>query len=375
MGNRSRTEKEDKMENRKKGSDEKISEKIKVSVVIPVYNAEKYLHKCIDSVWNQTLQGIEIVAVNDGSTDDSLSVLKKYQERLRSKEDREAALPVVSMKIYSKDNGGQSSARNMALEVLQGEYVAFLDSDDYLETDYLERLYVAAKRNQSDVVCSGQKRVDEEGNLIALIRYPVREDGSCILRRLNFSGKLYRRAYMESHHMRFAEGKTYEDNPFNLVMFFLARNFVVLPYEGYYQVVHQGSTTTKKIIKEKLPLLEIEAAVQYLAANESKINDKQLLEFTLLSFFTYFIFQANKKHHYLSLEDRESDIEVVMELCDYVKRILETYFPEYYHNIHLGLCKERDLSLSQRAGTWLLVRLIRSNLLKTFTRLYYKFSK
>lgn len=337
------------------------NKKWRISLIIPVYNAEKYLPKCLKSLENQSFQDFEVVFVNDGSTDRSLSILEAFAQKDEKR-----------FRIFSKENGGQSSARNLALPLVEGEYTTFLDSDDYLDEKYLEILYRAAKENDSDMVISGQKKVDEEGKVYLSIDYDTEKYPNCILRRLNFSGKLYRTEYMRKHKMRFAVGKTYEDNPFNFKMIFLAKNLMILPYSGYYQVGHPGSTTTKKIQEEKLPYEEIREAISYIMEHKNEINDYAIFEFTILSFFTYFIFQANKKHMYLNIEDRKSDTKVIMNLCDYVQEILNQYFPQYWKNKHIGIFKNPELQMSQRAGVWLFVKLCRMKMLKIFTKLYYK---
>jgi glycosyltransferase involved in cell wall biosynthesis len=107
----------------------------KVSIVIPVYNVEKYLRQCLDSVVNQTLKDIEIICVNDGSTDNSLQILEEYA----NKDDR--------IKIINKDNGGLSSARNAGLEIATGVYIGFVDSDDYIEIETYNEAYKLTSNN------------------------------------------------------------------------------------------------------------------------------------------------------------------------------------------------------------------------------------
>lgn len=106
----------------------------KVSVIVPVYNAERYLNQCISSIANQTLSDIEIIAINDGSTDDSLNVLDELSIKYKGK-----------LKIYSKENGGAGSARNIGIENACGEFIKFVDADDYLNVDILEKMYTIAK--------------------------------------------------------------------------------------------------------------------------------------------------------------------------------------------------------------------------------------
>lgn len=112
----------------------------KVSIIIPVYNVEKYLKRCLDSIIRQTYKNLEIICVNDGSPDSSLEILRKYE-----KQDSR-------IKIVDKENGGVSSARNSGIRAMTGEYVIFVDADDWLEKDAVEKLYQIAKKETVDIV-------------------------------------------------------------------------------------------------------------------------------------------------------------------------------------------------------------------------------
>lgn len=113
----------------------------KVSIIIPVYNAERYLNQCISSIVNQTLKDIEIIAINDGSTDNSLNALDELSCKYKGK-----------LKIFTKENGGAGSARNIGIENANGEFIKFVDADDYLKVDILERMYSIAKENKVSLV-------------------------------------------------------------------------------------------------------------------------------------------------------------------------------------------------------------------------------
>ena len=114
---------------------------MKVSVIVPVYNVEKYIDKCLDSLVNQTLKEIEIIVVNDGSPDNSQKIIDEYVKKYPDK-----------IKSYIKENGGQGSARNLGLEHSKGEYISFVDSDDWLDYNALEKMYNIAKKEKSDIV-------------------------------------------------------------------------------------------------------------------------------------------------------------------------------------------------------------------------------
>ena len=112
----------------------------KISVIIPVYNVEKYLPQALESVMNQTFSDLEIVCVNDGSTDNSLKILEEYAQ----KDER--------IKIINQENSGYGAACNRALECIKGEYFAILEPDDYIEPKMYKKLYAQAKQLDSDIV-------------------------------------------------------------------------------------------------------------------------------------------------------------------------------------------------------------------------------
>lgn len=123
----------------------------KVSVIIPVYNTEKFLRKCLDSVCNQTLQDIEIICINDCSTDGSLEILREYA----GKDNR-----IKLIELF--ENGGAAKARNIGIDIAHGEYIGFVDSDDFVDLDFYEKLYNKAVETGADAV-KGVYKYSENG--------------------------------------------------------------------------------------------------------------------------------------------------------------------------------------------------------------------
>lgn len=121
----------------------------KLSIVALVYNLEKYLPRCLDALVNQTLQEIEILCVDDGSTDSAPQIIEDYQKKYPDK-----------IKVFHKENGGEFTTRNYGLKRAQGEYVTFVDTDDYVEPNWAEKLYNAAKQNDADIAVCGFERID-----------------------------------------------------------------------------------------------------------------------------------------------------------------------------------------------------------------------
>ena len=133
-----------------------------ISIIVPIYNTEKYLHQCLDSILNQTYTNFEVLLVNDGSTDSSGIICQEYVEN------------DSRFRYFEKNNGGVSSARNLGLERSGGAYITFIDSDDWVEPNYLDVLYTALKENDTDVAISTYKRFAQDG--VFYLRSYSRED-------------------------------------------------------------------------------------------------------------------------------------------------------------------------------------------------------
>ena len=174
-----------------------------VSVIIPVYNVEKYLRKCIDSVINQTYKDLEILLVDDGSSDNCPAICDEYAE----KDSR--------VKVLHKKNGGLSDARNAALGVMSGKYVTFVDSDDYISVDAIQTLYDALINNDADMSVGNMNSVDEYGNISSHFLLAEKEktlSGEEIWSLLSppcAPNKLYKSVVFED--IRYPIGRLYED--------------------------------------------------------------------------------------------------------------------------------------------------------------------
>lgn len=210
----------------------------KVSVIVPVYNAQKYLRKCAESLVHQTLDDIELIFVNDGSTDRSLEILEEYRTAFPEK--------VV---VISKENGGQASARNLGIKMCNGEYVGFQDADDYVDLHMFERMYELAKENDSDYVeCKYHYlKMDEKGDVTEIPQYGhVRAYGE---KREMFIdplvspwNKIYRASLLKDNGITFTEGVIYEDTAFFIKAIPYIEKMSFLPEAYVYHFLWPGST-------------------------------------------------------------------------------------------------------------------------------------
>ncbi len=181
----------------------------KVSVIVPVYNTQDYLPDCLNALTGQTLEDIEIVLVNDGSTDDSQRILEEYKAKYPDK-----------IKLIVKENGGQATARNLGIKECSGEYIGFADSDDRVDVTMFEKMYELAKRTDSDMVeCHYHYQQVVDGGIVELkTRGNIRKYGSrknmFIDPQVSPWNKLYRRQVLMEDGVDFPEGLIYEDTAF-----------------------------------------------------------------------------------------------------------------------------------------------------------------
>jgi Glycosyltransferases involved in cell wall biogenesis len=216
---------------------ESVGSQPKVSIIVAVYNMEEYLSDCLDSLINQTLQDIEIICVDDGSTDASLQILNEYAKREKR------------IKVIHKENGGVSSAKNAGIEAATGEYITFVDSDDWIDLDGLEVLYNAAEKNNADIVCGGWRNVPHNGcgRKDCCPKDEIYHDwfaAKCKRESIIACNKLYRRTLIIGSGIRFNRNINYaEDECLNLSIYPLARTIVGVNNKYYNYRVRDTSAT------------------------------------------------------------------------------------------------------------------------------------
>lgn len=319
----------------------------KVSVIIPTYNAGSHLLTCLVSLEQQTHTNMEIIVINDGSTDRTGEILEAYQKRSS-----------LDIRYFSQANHGQAYSRNFGMDQATGEYIAFIDSDDYLERDYLEMLYSTAEQYESDVVNSGYRVVKEDKTVLSEVNVSPFSTVSGFGRAGIFVvwSKLFRTEFLREKNIRFPEGKLYEDVPFSIAAKFQGRNVKSISYIGYNYVQHENSTMSSSAVKSsRFPYADLDGVLSR-AVMEAYV-DKAALEFETLHFFTGFLFLYCKKAS-------GKDIGL---FCDFAYETLKKYFPAYRKNPYVGLFRSKELPMYYRAAIAAFVLLCRLRLLKIFT--------
>ena len=245
-------------------------EEIKVSVIIPVYNVEKYIRQCLESVINQTLKEIEIIIVNDGTKDNSMKIVEEYISDKR-------------IKIINKENGGLSSARNTGILAAQGKYICFIDSDDFVEKSMLEELYNIIEEKKFDVVDSDIFLYNNKTHEIKERKnkeYLKIEKGLFLWGKYNVEvwNKIYRKNFLLDNNIFFEEGIIHEDDLFSIKILSSTNKIEhINKCFYYYRINRSGSIMTDVNIEKKLYSLKV-------IINKLKELQKRIITYDSFSF-------------------------------------------------------------------------------------------
>lgn len=275
----------------------------KVSIIVPVYNVENYLAKCLDSLVNQTLQNIEILVVNDGSKDHSGRIIRDYAQKYPEK-----------VKALAKENGGLSDARNFGIDRATGEYIGFVDSDDYVtQTMFEEMLLLAEKHMAKMVICNIQK-VDENGKvtqkLTQIPNMPEKielEQNFSVFSDISYfaCNKLFKKELFD--HKRFKKGVHFEDIQL-IPQLLLECDTIAQTQNFHYQYLERTDSITKTHTEKGLDILKAVLDVER-AFDESKYSHKkkELKNFQIFegvySFLAYLAF-VKKEDVFFEMADQ-----------------------------------------------------------------------
>lgn len=268
----------------------------KVSVIIPVYKVEKELDRCIQSVMQQTYQNLEIILVDDGSPDQCPQMCDTYQKK------------DTRIKVIHKKNGGLSSARNAALDIASGEYIAFVDSDDWIALDFIETLVHNAEKENADISIIGFRMVWDDGrercygNDEEYYVYHTEEAIRELLIQRRFfcmvCQKLYKRSVFSA--VRFPEGKPYEDVAISLPTFLRAKIVVFSGKQKYFYFQRAESIANSMFDPQTLFYLECCQEIIRFSDMHSGIYDQEAHTFYLRALLL-FVFKLYKSPNHKEL--------------------------------------------------------------------------
>lgn len=280
----------------------------KVSIIVPAYNAEQYIINCLDSLVNQTYKDIEIIIINDGSTDNTLNIIKDYEKKYKK-----------IIKIIDQKNAGQGAARNRGIKEASGEYVTFVDSDDYVKFEMIEKLYNNLKENNSDVSVGNiiKKYEDKE---ILFNNFKIMDNdnvNNLIISHPGPVARLYKKSLFIDNNIYFLENLIYEDLGTIPLLGLYANNVSYINDYLYYYVIREGSTMNQIGYSEKL-----ENIFDVMSHLEKKFNGKKKKELEYLYI----------EHLLRSACLRFSKFNEGKEKILYIKKIIKKKYPNWRKN-------------------------------------------
>ena len=304
--------------------------KIKVSIIVPVYNVEEYLARCLDSLVNQSLKDIEIIVVNDGSPDNSQKIIDNYCKKYKN------------IKSFIKENGGLSDARNFGIEKAQGEYIAFLDSDDYVTIDMYMEMYNKAKSGNFDMVVCDLNYVYDDKIIKASCN--IKKDTNNIKDvMLNIYpaawNKIFKRNLMDKG-IRFKKGVWFEDVEF-IYRLLPYINTIGVVHKTFNQYVQREGSITNTINKKLYHYIDNwNGIVDYYKKNNLYEEYKLELEYCYVRYiYATFIKQASKYNYKDYMDAVDSAISNVRK--NFPKYKKNKYFYKSLKGIYMLMFNKR----------------------------------
>lgn len=313
----------------------------KLTIVVPVYNTDKFLEKCLDSVINQTFKNIEIICVNDGSTDGSLHILEKYQ----MVDDR--------LKIINKKNGGLSSARNVGIEHASGEYITFVDSDDFLELNTYENSLSYFNFPKVDLVYFSTRLVfTEDSNRVHNEKYFEHkytgfvELSNEVITTMDVCAwnKIYKLSIIKKYGIRFPDNLWFEDNPFFWCYVLVCDSAFFVDNIFYNYLIRSGSIMSYHFDKKGKGCYKISHELDHLLGFEHLVDF--VFRWNLFEKFKPILVDLFQEKIYVSLRylPKKYRIIVLNKATEIINKFnLKFYFPDNFYLISLSNKKYHNI--------------------------------
>ena len=316
-----------------------------VSIIIPVYNASEHIRLCLDSILNQTYKNIEIILVNDGSTDNSLKTIEQYKNKY----------PQI-IKIVNKKNSGVADTRNKGLELVSGYYTMFSDNDDYMEPDYIETYLKNVEDN--DIVIGGYLRKTYDGKI--LFKRKLKQGKISPYVQLASWGKLYKTSFIKKNKFIFLKTAIADDFYFNLFAYQATDKIKIIDNTGYHWMFNKDSLSNTDSKKMK----RVDDLISTLNQIDQDIipKDRQILEYFYLRTVIYYILFSCKKSKYSII------LEGYNKLFDW----LGQHTTKINHNPYIKITNHDGEQTTVKWIIYIFVLLQKTKLIKPFLWFYSK---
>ena len=318
-----------------------------ISLIIPVYNVEDYLDECIESIVNQTYKNLEIILVDDGSPDNCPKICDMW-----AKKD-------LRIKVIHKINAGAAAARNTGLEVANGDYIGFVDSDDFIAENMFEKMLDCLMKTKNKMCCCGIKRVNLDGTISEFTNFPycsldiISAINSLFYGEIDTAvwSKLFEKSVFDG--IRFPDGETNEEYPILIPLIYNSNGITITGESYYYYRMREGSVTNSSFMQES------SSALVY---KNLGIIYEQLLNFNLSCKKSYRFFASNNAYHTALLMEKNYD-KLSSKIREDYKVYRRIMFKGFFSYVFSKFSNIRDKILY----IFVLFRLLRP-----FYKLFYK---
>ena len=259
-----------------------------ISIIIPVYNSEKYISRCLDSILRQSYKKFEIIIIDDGSTDNSYKIMENYYKKYPEK-----------IRIFTQKNFGVAVTRNKGIKVSTGEYIMFIDNDDFIDFDYLSTFIFEIKKNKCDIVVGGYKRPNSENKIIEKVS--LRNNQLSKLKILAPWAKIFKKQYLVENSICFLECNIGDDVYFNFNAMTFTNKIKIINYIGYnwYYNEKSVSNVAHRKMSDKLEFNLMLDNCFEIMNNKKFINKNyEILEFCFLKQIIWYLFYSSKNVNY-----------------------------------------------------------------------------
>ena len=318
-----------------------------ISIIIPVYNAQETISKCIDSIMNNNFNKYEIIAINDGSSDNSLKILRDYEKRYPEK-----------IRVFDQENQGVARTRNNGVAYAKGAHVMFIDNDDYVDSDYLEKFQAEIGTKDLDMVIGGYRRTNGEKTLFEMRLQDVEWSKYMMMAPW---AKIYRKNFLVEHEIEFLDNNIGEDVYFNLQAINLTNKILILDYCGYNWFYNELSVSNslQKNIKNELNVMFLLNSC-YDKLKGISISNKKEVEFYFTRYVVWYLLFAGRKSSYA-------------EICSEFEKIfiwLEEKFPNFQKNKNISMLLPKGETLKNRLVVYVFMYLYKLSLIRIFLKFY-----
>ena len=281
-----------------------------ISVIIPVYNAQDGIKRCVDSLLNQSFKNFEIILLNDGSKDNSLNILKEYE------------LKYSFVRVIDKQNEGVAVTRNKGILLAEGEYIMFMDNDDFVDSDYIETFYQAIHEKNLDLVIGGYKRVNQDNQIIFSQDIQQSEWSKYII--MAPWAKVYRTEFLKTNNLEFFDYGIGEDIIFNLAAYKATDKIGLLDYKGYnwYYNSQSISNTSQRGFSPKIDILVLFSKILELG------KPSELVVYYLKRYYVWYLLFSGRSssnqefiHQYIRIKEWLKENKLISTISPLSKKV------------------------------------------------------